>query len=224
VHGRARGIAQFEAKRKAEKALVRQWLLGAPRFDERLLVEARAGHPWRERAMVPWADTVELDVATDWLYSRTDGGALDWPPANDDARFRLVNSLVPRRAVSSSDFDADTLDVGAAFGLRGFPHPPDPTRHELVEQNEAGDSLSVLRHSIHVDGCLRPLYEARLARREPIGLPLGAGVLPDHYTDVLALSLEIHLREVSRYDPRLNWKAVGSIFRDDTDRIVVLWR
>lgn len=220
VHGRARQDAQFQAEINAGRALVRRWLLGAPRFDERLLLEARAAHPWRERAMVPWADTLDLEStrddpiyiegAVDWLYWLLEGGSTLWPPATDDALFRLIDILKVDPWARSLSFKLDAVDIGGAFGERGFPYPPDPTHHEIVKTDDAGDPFGPARNYIFV--------RARLSEA------IGAAGLPDHYTDVLALDLEIHLIRGSGYDPGLAWQAVGSIFRDDTDRIVILWR
>jgi hypothetical protein len=257
--------AALAAEDAAQLESIRRWLRAAPVYPDDLLATARAADPGPVRAEnpggpptssdpwydiarhldawgaprsrpVPWVDTMELDVAAGFLHYATRGGS-EWPPATEDARLRLRGS--------PESNPATRLDIGAAFGQRGFPFPPDETRRHLrmwdgdylVE--EVGDSgIEVWADLSHLGAAVRAgghaaMVELLTALRggEPPTGHSGAEVLPVDYADALELRLRLKPTKSSAsihdylrwYEGVVLWTAVGSVFRDAEGRVVVLW-
>jgi hypothetical protein len=233
VNAPARLDARIEAKIAADNAWLRQWLLSAPRFEDSLLDAARAAGPLGEHPMAPWVDTLDLDDIIDnpkylqgavsWLYSHSStGGRMGWPPATNDACFRLANTLNvnPRRGFES--FEHTPFDIGSVFGQRGFPYPPDPTRHRF---DDLRDDPNTERNIISVKAGVKGFYEAMDASGKSRGEPLEVTWLPNNHTDMLTFELEVMLWHGQVTEPsHAQQDAVGSIYRDDTDRVIVVWR
>lgn len=217
------GQERWLAREEARRAPMRDWLMGAPLYEQRLLSSTRE-QLWREGVpkaewpeyvpptLVPWADTLDPEVATIWLQRCTDGGYQGWPPANAFACRRMAEALL--------DGEGQAPDVGAVFRQPGMPYPPveqpEPQRRAPAPGDHQMEMVvDVQVGLVHLEG----LPVRRRGRMLDVGTAAG---LPSAYVDAVGLTIEFSL---FRNTPTaLALSAIGSVFRDDEGRTKVVWR
>lgn len=206
--------ARFSARWEADRLRVREWVLAAPRFTDDLLAAARARHGLplpvdryghrADLALVAWADTLDSDSAAYWLT----GGS--YPPVSHTNN-RLLAADLSRRGAGLYG-EPRVLDIGAAYGLRGFPWPP--VRPDLTVDSTAGLSMVLDAGFRYVDGSREPVKPGEKVTR-----------LPDGYARVLTLKIERTLFDsIGRVLINERGFATGSLFTDDDGHVVVLWQ